>query len=91
MSEREETDADSVTVSLPHGMKQVLEGRVAAGEAPSVAALVASALDDRFAPESTTAWIMERRGGRPIPEGALAYWRELWSQDAQGPAGQISA
>ena len=90
MTAPEPTGTDKISVSLPRGTRAALEAAVAAGAAPSVSALVASAVDDRLARERTHRWIMDRRGGRPIDPAAMAWARQVCGADEQD-AGQASA
>jgi Arc/MetJ-type ribon-helix-helix transcriptional regulator len=80
---------ERVTVSLPAGTAAVLRDLVDQGKARSVSQLLA----DAVAPvvrahqhrERTLAWLMEHRDGRPIPEEALAYWRDKLAGETAGP------
>lgn len=91
MNERPEPGTDRITVSMPRGYKTQLEQAVAAGAAPSVSALVTSAVEEHLARRRTDEWIRSRRGGRPIDPQALAWARRALGVDDAGREGPAQA
>lgn len=65
-----------MSITVPQEVADRISAAVASGAYASASAVIADAVGTRLTPRETRAAIERLRGGRPVDDEALAFWRE---------------